>query len=504
METPARQPSGLVFQGIQKAFYGVRVLNDISFTVRAGSIVGLVGENGAGKSTLMNILGGNLPPDAGAMSWEGQPFAPASPRAAEQAGIAFVHQELNLFPNLTIAENLFLTRFPTRACLIHRRDLRQRASRLLAQVGLDVTPETVVERLSAGERQLVEIARTLALPPRMLILDEPTTSLSAREAERLFALVNQLRRDGLAIIYISHALDEVLRLADEIVVLRDGQLVGHGSAAKLDVARLVTLMVGRPLLHLYPARQSTPAAAVVLSAEHLTHPQVVRDVSFEIRRGEVLGLFGLLGAGRTELARILFGLEPCAQGTLRLLGEPLTGPPRRRVQRGLAFLTEDRRRDGLCLEASVTDNVALVTLPRRARTPLRILDEAGLQQDVSGIRAAVRLQTRLHNDQPVRTLSGGNQQKIVLARWLLAQPKLLILDEPTRGIDVGAKFEIYQLILDLADAGAAVLLISSELEELTGLCDRILVMSRGRLRGDFTRPGFDREQLLRAALTDVP
>lgn len=498
---PARLPTPLLsLDGITKAFFGNPVLRGISLEVRPGTVVGLVGENGAGKSTLMNILGGNLRPDAGRLTWRGHPYRPASPRDAESAGIAFVHQELNLFPNLAVAENLFLSRLPTRGPLIASRTTTSLARQALDRVGLRLPPDTPVERLSAGERQLVEIARTLVTEPRLVILDEPTTSLGAHESARLFALIDQLRRSGVSFIYISHALGDVLRLADEILVLRDGERVGHGPATHFDVNRLVSLMVGRQLTRLYPERQDAPGREVRLEATALTRPGVVRDVSFRLHRGEVLGLFGLLGAGRTELARLLFGLETGASGRIALDGQGLTGPPRHRVHLGLALLTEDRRADGLCPEASVADNIALATLPARSRPPLGWLDLDGLRSAIARIREAVRLQPRLRDDQPVRTLSGGNQQKVVLARWLLANPRVLILDEPTRGIDVGARFEIYQLLLDLADRGTGILLISSELEELTGLADRLLVMSRGRLTGEFRRADFDRERILQAAL----
>ena len=504
----------VAFDRIEKSFFGVRVLKGVSVGVGAARIVGLVGENGAGKSTLMNLLGGNLQPDAGELRVNGQPYAPRHPNDARAAGIAFVHQELNLFPNLSIAENLFLTAFP---CVIggvpwiDGGALRSRAGELLRQVGLEHSPDTLVERLSAGERQLVEIAKALGADARVIILDEPTTSLSARECERLFALVQQLRERGLAIIYISHALGDVLRICDDLVVLRDGEMVGGGEAKEFTHDRLVSLMVGRQLSQLYPERRSpaqrepnetanAPGRRPALQVEGLSQPGIVRDISFNLAAGEVLGISGLMGAGRSELARILFGLDPCASGEIRLAGELLTGSPRQRIQRGLAFLTEDRRQEGLCMEASIADNMALVTLPANSRTPARFLDFARIKSAVTRMREAVKLSTNVADGHAVRTLSGGNQQKLVLGKWLLAEPKVLILDEPTRGIDVGAKFEIYQLIHQLADGGAGVLVISSEIEELIGICDRILVMRHGEITGGFRRDDFDREKILAAAL----
>jgi ribose transport system ATP-binding protein len=496
-------PALLVGEGLSKSFFGVPVLRNVSFQTFPGRVLGLVGENGAGKSTLMNILVGNLRADEGAMTLNGAPYRPKDARHAEDHGVVLVHQELNLFPNLTVAENLLLRRFPRRGPLIRRGETRRLAAELLERVGLETHPDTPVDRLSAGERQLVEIAAALGSRPRLLILDEPTTSLSARETRRLFELIRQSREAGIAIIYISHALADVLRISDHLLVLRDGEAVASGPASEFNPDRLVSLMVGRQLTRLFPERRGAPRDEVLFSLANGRHPGVLRESSLSIRRGEVLGLFGLMGAGRTELARMLFGLDPMSDGKVLLEGRELRGGPRQRARAGLAFLTEDRRLEGLCAEGSVADNIALATLSRRARGPFRWLDAAGLAADVARARESVRLQTRLRDDQPVRTLSGGNQQKVVLARWLLAEPRVLILDEPTRGIDVGAKFDIYQLILDLADAGAGVLVISSELEELMGLCDRILAMSRGRVTGEFHRTDFNAEAILRAALAEV-
>ncbi len=585
----------LSFRAIEKSFFGVRVLKSVSLRVRRGSVLGLVGENGAGKSTLMNILGGNLRPDAGELLLNEARFEPRHPTDAARAGIAFVHQELNLFSNLTIAENIFLTSFP-RALppFIARRQLRDRAAELLNEVGLNLSPDTLVERLPAGERQLVEIAKALSLAPKLIILDEPTTSLSARETEHLFALMQRLRERGVAMIYISHILGDVLRLCDDIVVLRDGAMVGNGVRAEFTSERMISLMVGRELSQLYPKRRErgdsvplspqrgegwgegwerhetqaanesaglnhpapvtpphepflgssrrdeahasqpekdqslvTSAATVqgfearnfvsgnslpverrggpeaLLELRHVSQPHIVRDISFALHRGEVLGISGLMGAGRSELARIIFGLDAHAGGEILLNGKALPrSGPRARIQHGLAFLTEDRRHEGLCLEASIADNLALVALRRHARTPLKFLSTGTWREAIRTMRAAVKLSPNARDEQAVKTLSGGNQQKVVIGKWLVAEPRVFILDEPTRGIDVGAKFEIYQLIHDLADRGAGVLVISSEMEELIGICDRILVMAQGEIRDELRSVEFDRERILRAALLD--
>jgi len=497
--TPALQ-----FRNISKSFFGVKVLKDISFAVAAGQTLGIVGENGAGKSTLMNILGGNLPSDTGAMELDGQRYAPSTPRDAEHAGIAFVHQELNLFSNLSIAENLCLASFPRRTPWlpwINRRQMRERTRQWLAEVHLAHTPDTLVERLSAGERQLVEIAKALATRARLIILDEPTTSLTSVEAERLFAIMGKLRQRGISLIYISHSLGDVLRLCDDVVVLRDGAVVAQAPARELTVERMIALMVGREITRLFPPRTSQPTDRVLLEVREVAQPGVLKPLSFQLHAGEILGLSGLMGAGRSELARILFGLDPCTTGDLRLNGESLRGlSPRQRIRRGLAFLTEDRRFDGLCPEASIDHNLTLVALPSLTRSPLGWVDRTKTQQAIDSIREAVRLTSTAENTQPVKTLSGGNQQKVVLAKWLLNQPKVFILDEPTRGIDVGAKYEVYRLVQSLAGRGTGVLLISSEVEELIGLCDRILVLRRGEIRDSVEPASFDRERILRAAL----
>jgi len=491
----------LEFREIGKAFFGVPVLRNVSFHVAAGRTVGLVGENGAGKSTLMNILGGNLQPDSGAMLLDAALFKPQGPRAAAAARIGFIHQELNLFPNLSIAENLFLAGFPRLAGtpFIDRKATRERARALLTEVNLTIAPETLVEHLPAGERQLVEIAKALSLNARLIILDEPTTSLTARETERLFALMAKLRERGIAMIYISHVLEDVLRLCDDIVVLRDGALVASGPRGDFTKERLVSLMVGRTIQQFFPSRTSAPSAEPVLEAEGLTQPGVVRDIRFSIRRGEVLGLAGLMGSGRSELARILFGLDASEHGEVRVNGRALPSrSPRESIRQRVAFLTEDRRAEGLCLEASVADNLALVTLGSHAR--LGWLNVRAIRKAAAKIRDAVRLNRSARNTQPVKSLSGGNQQKVVLGKWLLTEPSVFILDEPTRGIDVGAKTEIYALINDLVGRGAGVLVISSEIEELIGICDRILVLNRGEIRDEIARPEFDRERILRSAL----
>jgi ABC-type sugar transport system ATPase subunit len=463
----------LACSGLEKSFSGVPVLRGVSFAIAAGAVLGIAGENGAGKSTLMNIVGGVTPADRGEMSIAGDPYRPSGPLDAAARGIAFVHQELNLFPNLSIADNLFLPAYPK----------RDRAEALLKEVGLAIDPETRVERLSLAERQLVEIARAIGARARILILDEPTTSLSRNDAERLFALVRGLVAQGVAAIYISHALDDLLRLCDRLVILRDGAAVAEGPVTEFTKDRIVSAMVGRSIEQIFPPKPERNLGPVVLEASGVSQPGVVHDIGFSLRRGEVLGIAGLMGSGRSELARILFGLDPHSRGEIRLDGRRIDRfSTRERIGRGLAFVTESRRDDGLFLDQAVVSNLGIV-----APGPLDSLID--------------RLQIRCADPvrQPVRQLSGGNQQKVALGKWLTRPPAALILDEPTRGIDVGAKHEIYRAILDLAAAGAGVLVISSEIEELIGLCDRILVMRRGELRA-LDAAAFDREEILKAAL----
>jgi len=491
----------LQVEKIEKSFFGVPVLKGVSLQLAHGTTLGLVGENGAGKSTLMNILGGNLRADAGSMSIAGSEYHPANPRDAVKVGIAFIHQELNLFPNLSIAENLFLSQFPQRWGWIDRRAMIRRTDELLHQVGLELSPKLLVERLSAGERQMVEIAKALSLDAKLIILDEPTTSLTSRESERLFTLLAALKNQGIAMIYISHALGDIQQLCDQVVVLRDGSVVGGGPIEQFDTSRLVSLMVGRDIEQQFPIRTRREISDTRLEARRLTVSGTLHEISFDLHAGEVLGISGLMGSGRTELARVLFGLDALDSGSLKLAGEWITHlSPRRRIARGMALLTESRREDGLCLPASIRDNIGLVAAPKYVSKYLGILADKEFSQSIEQIRSAVQLSPKVNIRQSVQTLSGGNQQKVVLAKWLMNSPQVLILDEPTRGIDVGAKFEIYRLIHELAASGSALLVISSEIEELMGICDRILVMSQGEIKDQVARDEFDRERILRAAL----
>lgn len=496
----------LEINGISKSFYGIQAVKDVSIHVNAGEILGLIGQNGAGKSTLMNLVGGVVLPDSGSITVQGKPFSPRNPADAYKAGIAFIHQELNLFTNLTIAENIFISGFPRGGFLrlIDRAEIKKRTRSLLESVGLDLPPNMAVENISPGERQLVEIAKALYQDAALIIFDEPTTSLTARETEKLFAIMRQLKQQGKAIIYISHILNDVLNLADHIAVMRDGALVAFESAAQFDVNRMIALMVGRSIEQLYPARTSHPTQEVVLKLDGVSTSGIVENISFSVHRGEVLGLFGLMGSGRTELARMIFGVDPIERGTVAIEGQPIRTrhSPRASIQNSMAFVTENRREEGLLMSIDIANNIGLVSLKEYAATPVQVIDKPLLYQAVQQASATLQLKSGDIRTQPAKSLSGGNQQKVVIAKWLMSQPSVFVMDEPTRGIDVGAKYEIYSIIDQLAAKGSGVLIISSELEELLGMCDRILVMSRGEIYGEFTREQFEEERILRAAFRE--
>jgi ribose transport system ATP-binding protein len=491
----------LTVDGIRKSFFGVTVLHDVSFSVEAGKALGLVGENGSGKSTSMNILGGVHQPEAGTMTLGGKPYAPVDPKHASAAGVAFIHQELNLFHNLTIEENLFVDAFPRRGMLplIDRRAIRASTDEVLKQVDLHLKASTPVARLSQGERQLVEIAKALSRNARLIIFDEPTTSLTRPEVQRLFTIIERLKQRGIAIIYISHALEDVMEVCETITVLRDGHLAGSAPTAELTLQRIIAMMVGRSIDTIYPQRSPVAKTAAFFSVAGLSQPGVAHDISFDVRKGEIVGLCGLMGSGRSELARMIFGLDPFRTGAISVDGKPLEKPtPQTAMGAGIAFLTEDRRREGLLMDFSIADNIVLASL-REVAGAFGILDSGRISRVSREMAASMRLSTDKVDDTRVKHLSGGNQQKVVIGKWLRRQPKLFILDEPTRGIDVGAKQEVYRIINGLVARGSSVLLISSEIEELMGLSDRILTISRGELTGSFDERPFDREAIMAAA-----
>jgi ABC-type sugar transport system ATPase subunit len=486
----------LAVSRIRKSFEGNPAVRDISFLVSPGRVLALVGENGAGKSTLMRILSGALAPDAGEIQLDGRVVRIAGPADALALGIRIVHQELSLLPHLSVAENMLLGRLPTRVLpfLVDWRESSRVAARTLADFGFsDLNPRALVRTLSVARQQVVEIAKALVTQPRILILDEPTAVLSAAETSKLFAKVRDLARSGTTVLYISHRLEEIFEIADEVVVLKDGKSVLHGDIGSLTQARLIEAMVGRPLKAIYPPR-NRKAGRVVLEVEELAAADGFVDVGFDVHAGEIVGMFGLVGSGRTEVAKTIFGAAHATRGRLRLEGVPVAfATPASAVGAGLAMITEDRKGDGLALDASVADNVILASYARVARAG--IIDGKARQRLVSGKIEELSVRLRSINQQ-TRLLSGGNQQKVVLAKWLLVEgTKLYIFDEPTRGVDVATKVDIYQRIADLAAAGAAVLLISSELPEVLGLSDRLLIMREGRLVAELRPDEFEPEKV---------
>jgi ribose transport system ATP-binding protein len=503
MTLPGRTSALVSVSGIRKVFGHVTVLNGIDLEIGTGEVLGLVGENGAGKSTLVNILGGVVRTDAGSMHMGGRAYVPRSPADARNAGIATVHQELTLFPNLSVAENLLLTSLPRRQWRpwIDGSACAARAAALLEMVGMQRPASVPVADLSIGERQLVEIARALGADAQLLILDEPTTSLGAADRDRLHGLIRDLRTRGLAVVYISHELTDVLHVCDRVAVLRDGEVVGRGRSGDFSIENLVRAMVGREVRQLYPPRRPAPATSRTRLRVERRHGAPA--LTLAVQAGEIVGMYGLMGAGRSALACTIFGLDRAAAATVVLDDVQLTGPPARRIARGLALVTEDRRADGLCLDASVEDNLSLVSLPRWAERITGWIDRSGQRNAAARTAKTVRLKQDVSSSLPVRYLSGGNQQKVVLAKWLMAQPAVLILDEPTRGIDVGARADVYAVMQRLADEGAGLLVISSDVDELIGLCDRILVMRNAAISASVMAANFDREQLLRAALPEA-
>ncbi|MFB8247227.1 sugar ABC transporter ATP-binding protein [Streptomyces sp. NPDC055952] len=482
--------------GISKRFPGVVALEDVQLRLRAGEMHALLGENGAGKSTLVRILAGNHPADSGTMRLDGRPYAPGNAAAAMAAGIQVVHQELSLLPNLTVAENLFFQRLPRRLGFVDRRALHRRAAELLADIGLDVSPTTKVKQLGISQMQLLEIARTVWQECRVLVMDEPTATLTPQETERLFTLLRRLAERGTAVLYISHHLEEVFEICDRMTVFRNGRHVVTKDLAGTDTAEIIRLMVGRDMDHEYPPVTVREPGPELLRAEAL-QPRGGQPVSFAVHAGEIVGVAGLVGSGRTETARALFGADRPDGGRVLVRGEEVQiRSPRDAVRHGISLLTEDRKEQGLVLDMPLAANVTLAATGKIARRGLlRRAEEVRLAQATvssltvrtPGVRTAVR------------TLSGGNQQKVVLGRWLLAGTDVLIVDEPTRGIDVGARYEIHQQLVDLAERGKGLLVVSSDLPELMGICDRILVFSRGALAGEVPREAFDTSRVLALA-----
>jgi ribose transport system ATP-binding protein len=489
----------LVMRGIRKSFDGTQALKGVDFSARLGEVHAIVGENGAGKSTLMKILSGALIRDGGEILLDGIPAVIGTPLNAHRLGIRAVYQDFSLVRHLSITENILLGQMPSGRLkwFVDWNKAHHLAEEKLAGIGftgLDV--RTLVGRLSVSHQQMVEIAKAAVADPRIWILDEPSAVLSQEEMNRLFAVIQKLKQVPALILYISHRLDEVFEIADRITVLKDGELIGTVTTKETSENQLIRMMVGRTLDEIYPTRRTKPGDEV-LTVKGLSSPDSFKEVSFSLRHGEIVGLFGLVGSGRTQVARCIFGADRPTAGEIRLHGTLIRlASPHDAVRAGIALLTEDRKRDGLVLSCSINDNVSLATLDQISRGILLNvrLRNARVQQKVDELSIHPPQINRL-----VRQLSGGNQQKVVLAKWLLSQAEVLILDEPTRGVDVATKVEIYRIICDLAEKAVGILLISSELPEILGMSDRVLVMRDGHLAGDFTRAQASEESLLSCA-----
>ncbi|MBE6634653.1 MAG: sugar ABC transporter ATP-binding protein [Ruminococcaceae bacterium] len=490
----------LRMENISKSFPGVRALDGARLHVKAGTVHALMGENGAGKSTLMKCLFGVYTHEEGEIFLNGEPISPRSSKEALSLGIAMVHQELNQALKLTVAENMWLGRFPRpidALPFISKRQMIEKTGEIFDALGIDIDPEALTERLSVSDRQMVEIARAVSYGARIIVFDEPTSSLGEEEAERLFGIIERLRSDGCGIIYISHKMNEILRISDEVTVMRDGRHIATRSASDITTDEIIRLMVGRELSERYPARATPPKDDILLSVTGLSGEYShLNDVSFSLRKGEILGIAGLDGSGRTELLEALFGLSRRSGGEIRLSGKNIYNrTPGEAIRNGFAMVTEERRAGGIFGILDIKENTVISSLKGFRRGPL--ISEKLMRSSTTEYMKRLKVRAPdMHTK--IRSLSGGNQQKVIFARWLLTSPTVLLLDEPTRGIDVGARYEIYALINELAESGRGVILVSSEMPELLGLCDRIMVMSNGRAAGTVDR-GASQESIITLA-----
>ncbi len=483
---------------ISKHFGATRALDGVSLEVRPGEVLALLGENGAGKSTLLHLLGGAQSPDSGEMELDGDPYRPRSPAAARRAGVAMIYQELNLAPHLSVEDNIMLGQEVSHGGWLRRGQQRPRVQRALELLGHpDLRPDTPVQQLSVAAQQLVEIARALVMEARVIVFDEPTSSLTRKDVERLFEVIRRLRARGIGVVYISHFLEEVRQICDTYSVLRDGRSVGAGTLSGATESQIVSLMVGRSVEELFPQIPHTPGA-VLLNVEQLSGSRVPQELSLQVRAGEILGITGLVGAGRTEFLRCLFGLDPIRSGEVTLAEIGLRSSPRRAIDAGLGFVSEDRKGEGLAQQQSIVDNLTLSHLK-----PYSQWGFLNLFQRQAAAREWMRtLQVKARDpNQQISELSGGNQQKVALARILHQQAQVLLLDEPTRGIDVGTKAEIYRLMGEAAARGKAILFVSSYFTDLLAVCDRIAVMSRGRLQRIRVARDWTEHSILQAAMS---
>ena len=491
----ASGPELLAVDGVRKAFPGVVALDDVRFTLRRGSVHALMGENGAGKSTLMKIIAGIYHPDAGTIRLRGEEIRLASPLDALENGIAMIHQELNLMSFMTVAENIWIRREPKNALgFIDHAEMRRKTAKLFEQLNIKIDPGIEVRDLSVANRQMVEIAKAISYESDVLIMDEPTSALTEREVEHLFAIIRSLRAQGKGIVYITHKMNELFEISDEFSVFRDGKYVGTHAASDVTRDDIIRMMVGREITQMFP-KEEVPIGEVVLKVENLTLNGVFHDVSFEVRAGEILGMAGLVGSGRSNVAETIFGVTPASSGRISIRGREVTiDSPAAAMRHGMAFLTEDRKETGCFLILDVLENMQMAVL-NQGYVKGGFVAEGEVARACEGMKETLRVKTPdLH--ERIMNLSGGNQQKVLIGRWLLTKPGILILDEPTRGIDVGAKAEIHRLISKLAGEGVAVVMISSEMPEVLGMSDRIMVMHEGHVSGFLDRAEADQVKIM--------
>ncbi|MEJ7136908.1 sugar ABC transporter ATP-binding protein [Amphibiibacter pelophylacis] len=477
----------LEISGIRKTFPGVVALDKVQFALKAGTVHALMGENGAGKSTLMKIIAGVYIPDQGEIRLKGQPVVLRSPIDALSQGIAMIHQELNLMPHMTVAENVWITREPkNRFGFVDHAALKAQTETLFARLNIDIDPLAEIQTLSVAARQMVEIAKAVSWNSDVLIMDEPTSALTEKEVDHLFRIIRQLREQGKGIIYITHKMNELFEIADEFSVFRDGQYIATCASSEVTRDDIIKMMVGREITQMFP-KETVPIGDVVLSVKNLGLKGVFEDVSFDIRAGEILGLAGLVGSGRSNVAETLFGVTPATSGQISIRGQTVNvDKPATAMHHGMAFLTEDRKDTGCFLCLDIQTNTEMAVLNQRYVNALGFVQGAQLARDATEMSQKLRVKTP-DMQETIQNLSGGNQQKVLVARWLLTQPSILILDEPTRGIDVGAKAEIHRLVSELAGQGVAILMISSEMPEVLGMSDRVAVMHQGRITGILDR-----------------
>lgn len=494
----SERPYLLTMENMEKSFPGVKALNNAQLKVRKGTIHALIGENGAGKSTLMKCLFGIYHRDSGEVKFDGRDIAFKNPKEAIENGIAMVHQELNQALPRNIMDNMWLGRYPRKGIMIDEAKMYKDTKAIFEELGLDINPKRIMKTMSVSQRQMVEIAKAVSYNSKIIVLDEPTSSLNDREVEQLFKIIFKLRAEGCGIIYISHKMEEILKIADEITVMRDGQYITTDLAANMDLAKMIKLMVGREISNRFPPK-TNHVGEPIMEVDNITGTyNIVKDVSFKLYKGEVLGIAGLDGAGRTELLDLIYGTATRKDGRIKLHGKNvLNRTARESIKNGFALLTEERRATGIFGIRSILDNTVISSLPRYLRYKFFLSNQA--MKDATFLQInAMKIKTPSEKT-AIQTLSGGNQQKVIIGRWLLTEPEVLMLDEPTRGIDVGAKYEIYQLINKMAEQDRAVIMVSSEMPELLGVCDRILVMSGGRLAGEVNAKTTTQEEIMHLA-----